>query len=75
MGDDELNFTEEEARCWADDPRNQARDWGAPERAFALAVALVILVLTLIWVASRPSTPMSIEPITEVLLPLASDTA
>jgi hypothetical protein len=26
MGDEELNFTEEEARCWADDPRNQPRD-------------------------------------------------
>ena len=24
MGDEELNFTEEEARSWADDPRNQA---------------------------------------------------
>jgi hypothetical protein len=23
MGDEELNFTEDEARCWADDPRNQ----------------------------------------------------
>jgi len=26
MGDGELNFTEDEARCWADDPRNQACD-------------------------------------------------
>jgi hypothetical protein len=25
MGDEELNFTEEEAQCWATDSRNQAQ--------------------------------------------------
>ena len=41
MADEELNFTEEEARCWADDPRNQARH----NRGTLGIVAVCILLL------------------------------
>jgi hypothetical protein len=41
MGDKELNFTEEEARCWADDPRNQART----NRGVVGIVAVYVLLL------------------------------
>jgi hypothetical protein len=54
MGDDELNFTEEEARDWADDPRNLPQDWSKPEQAFALSAILVIAVLVLMWLLSIP---------------------
>lgn len=71
MGDDELNFTEEEARCWADDPHNQAQDWGAPERALAVSLVLVVFVLILIWLASIPSSQVPVQHLTELPLMLA----
>ena len=48
-GYEELNFTEDEARCWADDPRNQARDnrgtLGMVLVCALLLIALIALVL------------------------------
>jgi hypothetical protein len=54
MGDEELNFTEEEARCWADDPRNQAH------RSGAVASAMIILfVIALVSVIAAMSSGRS----------------
>ncbi len=39
MGNEELNFTEDEACCWADDPRNQ------PARHKPLPLTILILAL------------------------------
>jgi hypothetical protein len=45
MGDEELNFTEEEAQCWADDPRNQPRNNGS---AVGIVVVCVLLLVAFI---------------------------
>jgi hypothetical protein len=58
MGDDELNFTDEEARCWADDPRNHAQKSPA---VVSVIVACVLLLITLIaiMVAAGSDRPKS----------------
>ncbi len=48
MGDEELNFTEKEARCWADDPRNQAPKSGALASIVVVCVLLVIILVAVI---------------------------
>ena len=53
MGDEELNFTEEEAQCWADDPRNQAPKSGA---LAGVIVACVLLLIVLVAVIAAQSS-------------------
>jgi hypothetical protein len=67
MGDEELKFTEEEARCWADDPRNQARAEETLLRPLAVCVLLAITFLFFIWLANSPAVqhPMAVEAISE----------
>ncbi len=48
MGDEELNFTDEEARCWADDPRNQPHDDRAMVGALAVCVLLIVALIALV---------------------------
>ncbi len=48
MGDEELNFTEEEARLWADDPRNQAPKTGVLATIIVGCVLLVIVLVAVI---------------------------
>ena len=48
MGDEELNFTEEEARSWADDPRNQAPKSGVLAVIIDGCVLLVIVLVAVI---------------------------
>ena len=48
MGDEELNFTEEEARSWADDPRNQAPKSGPLGSIILVSVLLLIFLIALI---------------------------
>jgi hypothetical protein len=55
MGDDELNFTEEEARCWADDPRNQADQAKLLLRPVAVWVLVLVAILLVLWLASSPA--------------------
>jgi hypothetical protein len=50
MGDEELNFTEEEASGWASDPRNQAHDQGSLVRA--ILVCCLILIGIIAWLAN-----------------------
>jgi hypothetical protein len=45
MGDEELNFTEEEARCWEGDPRNQPAE---SERLASVPVACILLIVAII---------------------------
>jgi hypothetical protein len=45
MGDEELNFTEEEARSWAGDPRNQPTE---SERLARVPLACILLVAAII---------------------------
>jgi hypothetical protein len=45
MGDEELNFTEEEARCWANDPKNQPFD---DRRMMGILILCVLLLVALI---------------------------
>lgn len=52
MGDEELNFTEEEAREWAGDPRNQAQDGKVLVRRLLLCFLLVSAVLLIVWLTS-----------------------
>ncbi len=52
MGDEELNFTEEEARCWADDPRNQGQEAEPFMHAFVICCLLVITILLCVWLSS-----------------------
>ncbi len=52
MGDDELNFTEEEARCWADDPRNQAQPGHAIARHLAIWLFVLMIALILMCLAN-----------------------
>ena len=56
MGDEELNFTEEESRHWADDPRNQAQDGRIFARRLLLCFLLVGVVLLIIWLANSSGT-------------------
>lgn len=49
MGDEELNFTEEEARFWAGDSRNQAHKSGA---LVSVIIVCVLILVTLIVAAS-----------------------
>ena len=48
MGDEELNFTEEEARTWADDPRNQAPKSGLLASVIVACVLLLIVLIAVI---------------------------
>ncbi len=60
MGDDELNFAEEEPRYWADDPKNRATDCGGGLRSFVLGTVLVLAVVLAVWlvtVATRAPAP------------------
>ncbi len=52
MGDEELNFTEEEARAWADDPRNQGQEAEPFMHAFVICCLLVITILLCVWLSS-----------------------
>jgi hypothetical protein len=51
MGDEELNFTKEEAQCWADDPRNQAPKSG-PLAGIIVACVLLLIALVVVIAAS-----------------------
>lgn len=53
MGDDELNFTEEEARDWDRDPRNQAQKSAMFVRPLAVFLLIVAAALIVVWLASR----------------------
>jgi hypothetical protein len=73
MGDEELNFTEEEAQCWADDPRNQAQPGQALSRPFAVCLLLVIAVLIFFWLATSPGEqhrPPGTRPISVIAVPV-----
>jgi hypothetical protein len=48
MGDEELNFTEEEAQCWAQDPCNQERSC---EVMVGVMIFCFLFLLTLVTVA------------------------
>lgn len=52
MGDEELNFTEDEARCWADDPRNQASRKNLVWSAVLVLVLFGIALIAVAWLAS-----------------------
>jgi len=54
VGDDELNFTEEEARCWASDPDNQPHDGGRFALGLAAVLMIIIAVLIIVWLANAP---------------------
>ncbi len=59
MGDDELNFTEEEAQCWANDPRNQACRMGAVARRALTWFLLLVGIIAVVWLAgSGRSMPL-----------------
>lgn len=62
MGDDELNFTEEEARCWADDPRNQAQEGRTLSRALAIWFLLVIAALVFLSLVASTGVPQEPAP-------------
>ncbi len=62
MGDEELNFTEEEARCWADDPRNQAQEGGALGSRLAVCLLLTVASLILIWLAYASTARDRVSP-------------
>jgi hypothetical protein len=53
MGDDQLNFTEEEAQSWADDPRNQAPKTGL---CATLIVGCILLLILLVAVTAGTSS-------------------
>ncbi len=59
MGDDELNFTADEAAEWASDPRNQAHKdaiiW--PIIVMLLVVCVILLLIMLSW----PATPSGLQ--------------
>lgn len=56
MGDEELNFTEEEAQAWAGDPRNQGQEAEPFMHAFAICCLLVITILLCVWLSSIAAT-------------------
>jgi hypothetical protein len=66
MGDEELNFTEDEARCWADDPRNQPSRENLVWSAVLILVLFGIALIAVAWLASSggPEShgpPLSLE--------------
>ncbi|HUB34188.1 MAG TPA: hypothetical protein VMA31_14200 [Bryobacteraceae bacterium] len=56
MGDDELNFTEEEAASWKDDPRNQAHGLSAVTSSALACVLLLAAMIALVLVAGFASS-------------------
>lgn len=56
MGDEELNFTEEEAQCWADDPRNQAQNSGAMAAVLLACILFLIALVTIALVNNSGSS-------------------
>ena len=48
MGDEQLNFTEEEAQPWADDPQNQAPKADAVGSIIVVCLVLVVLLVAVI---------------------------
>jgi hypothetical protein len=58
MGDEELNFTEEEARGWADDPRNQAHEGRAVVGVLTFCVLLLVALIALV-LAKSPDASKS----------------
>lgn len=52
MGDEELNFTEMEAQCWADDPRNQAHGLGAGTGIVAVCILLLAALIAFVFATS-----------------------
>lgn len=52
MGDEELNFTDDEARCWADDPRNQANRKNLVWSALLVLILFGIALIAIAWLAS-----------------------
>jgi hypothetical protein len=71
LGDDELNFTEDEARCWASDPNNQPHDGGRFALGLAAVLMIVIAVLTIVWLANSPgpAVPASGEAVGRPFVP------
>lgn len=62
MGDEELNFTDEEARCWADDPHNQAQEDRTFVRAVLVSLILVISIVIVAFLASLRESKSGVEP-------------
>lgn len=62
MGDEELKFTEEEAKCWADDPRNQAQEERTLSHPLALCLLVVIAALLFIWFVISSGVQHQSEP-------------
>jgi hypothetical protein len=52
MGDEELNFTEDEARCWENDPCNQRNRRNLAWPAFIILVLFGIALVAIAWAAS-----------------------
>ena len=52
MGDEELNFTEDEARCWENDPRNQPSRRNLVWSAILVLVLFGIALIAVAWLAS-----------------------
>jgi hypothetical protein len=52
MGDEELNFTEDEARCWENDPRNQPNRRNLVWSAILVLVLFGIALIAIAWLAS-----------------------
>ena len=63
MGDEELNFTEDEAQCWADDPRNQAPKSGPVAALIAVCVLLVMVLLALIAATGSDRSTSDASPV------------
>jgi len=57
MGDDELNFTDDEARCWADDPRNQPRKEHALLHVLVLSFLLLSALVMLGLLGAQHNSP------------------
>jgi len=63
MGDDELNFTEEESKAWAGDPRNQEKDEPSIFRLAALYFLTFLIIFLGIWlITSSNSTLVPEDP-------------
>jgi hypothetical protein len=56
MGDDELNFTEEEAASWKDDPQNQAHSLSAVATSVLACVLLLAAMIALVLAAGLGSS-------------------
>ncbi len=57
MGDEELNFTEEEARPWVDDPQNQPSKSSYLGAVIAGCIWLLLLIVALIAKTGPVETP------------------